>query len=39
MRIGEPARRAGNEVGGACPESVAVYRRKLAEIDADIRTP
>ena len=30
--------RAGNAVGGACPESVAVYRRKLASIDAEIRT-
>ncbi|TDD88021.1 MerR family transcriptional regulator [Actinomadura rubrisoli] len=30
--------RAGHEAGAACPESVAVYRRKLAEIDADIRT-
>ncbi|MEW2358727.1 MerR family transcriptional regulator [Spirillospora sp. NPDC029432] len=30
--------RAGREVGEACPEPVAVYRRKLAEIDAEIRT-
>ncbi|WP_157430294.1 MerR family transcriptional regulator [Actinomadura macra] len=30
--------RAGHAMGAACPESVAVYRRKLAEIDADIRT-
>ncbi|WP_113700951.1 MerR family transcriptional regulator [Nonomuraea lactucae] len=29
--------RAGNGSGGACHESVAVYRRKLAEIDDDIR--
>lgn len=29
--------RAGHEAGGSCPESVAVYRRKLAEIDAEIR--
>src|SRR4051812_23908521 len=29
--------RAGHESGRACPESVAVYRRKLAEIDAEIR--
>jgi DNA-binding transcriptional MerR regulator len=29
--------RAGHEMGGSCPESVAVYRRKLAEIDAEIR--
>jgi DNA-binding transcriptional MerR regulator len=29
--------RAGHEEGGSCPESVAVYRRKLAEIDAEIR--
>jgi DNA-binding transcriptional MerR regulator len=29
--------RAGNGSGGACGESVAVYRRKLAEIDAEIR--
>jgi len=28
--------RAGNEAGGSCPESVAVYRRKLAEVDAEI---
>ncbi|QXJ23305.1 MerR family transcriptional regulator [Actinomadura graeca] len=30
--------RAGHAAGAACPESVAVYRRRLAEIDADIRT-
>ncbi|GAA2398542.1 hypothetical protein GCM10010191_01600 [Actinomadura vinacea] len=30
--------RAGNEAGASCPESRAVYRRKLAEIDAEIRT-
>lgn len=30
--------RSGHEAGGACPESVAVYRRKLAEIDAEIGT-
>ncbi|WP_325050288.1 MerR family transcriptional regulator [Actinomadura craniellae] len=30
--------RAGHREGSACPESVAVYRRKLAEIDADLRT-
>ncbi|SEG94894.1 DNA-binding transcriptional regulator, MerR family [Thermomonospora echinospora] len=29
--------RAGHELGVACPESVAVSRRKLAEIDAEIR--
>ncbi|MEU5882004.1 MerR family transcriptional regulator [Spirillospora sp. NPDC047279] len=29
--------RSGEEAGDACPESVAVYRRKLAEIDAEIR--
>jgi DNA-binding transcriptional MerR regulator len=29
--------RAGHEAGDACPESVAVYRRRLAEIDAEIR--
>ncbi|RJL32378.1 MerR family transcriptional regulator [Bailinhaonella thermotolerans] len=29
--------RAGNDTGDACPDSVAVYRRKLAEIDAEIR--
>ncbi len=28
--------RAGHAAGGACPESVAVYRRKLAELDAQI---
>ncbi|GAA3442950.1 MerR family transcriptional regulator [Planomonospora venezuelensis] len=30
--------RAGHSSGGSCPESVAVYRRKLAEIDDEIRT-
>jgi DNA-binding transcriptional MerR regulator len=30
--------RAGHDAGGSCPESVAVYQRKLAEIDAEIRT-
>jgi DNA-binding transcriptional MerR regulator len=30
--------RSGREVGAACPEPVAVYRRKLAEIDTEIRT-
>jgi DNA-binding transcriptional MerR regulator len=30
--------RAGHEEGGSCLESVAVYRRRLAEIDADLRT-
>jgi len=30
--------RAGHDKGGSCPESVAVYRRKLAEIDTEIRT-
>ncbi|GHE38857.1 MerR family transcriptional regulator [Streptosporangium violaceochromogenes] len=30
--------RAGHESGGLCPESIAVYRRKLAEIDDEIRT-
>jgi DNA-binding transcriptional MerR regulator len=29
--------RSGHEAGGSCPESVAVSRRKLAEIDAEIR--
>ncbi|WP_204045308.1 MerR family transcriptional regulator [Acrocarpospora phusangensis] len=29
--------RAGHASGNACPESVAVYQRKLAEIDAEIR--
>ena len=28
--------RAGYEAGDACPESLAVYRRKLAELDACI---
>ena len=26
--------RAGHEAGDACPDSVAVYQRKLAEVDA-----
>ncbi len=26
--------RAGHEAGDVCPDSVAVYRRKLAEVDA-----
>ncbi len=36
--------RAGHDTGDACPDSVAVYRRKLAEVDGylarlhDIRT-
>lgn len=30
--------RAGNDAGSACPESVEVYRRKLTEIDDQIRT-
>jgi DNA-binding transcriptional MerR regulator len=30
--------RAGHDAGDACPESVIVLRRKLAEIDADIHT-
>ncbi|MET8047243.1 MULTISPECIES: MerR family transcriptional regulator [unclassified Streptosporangium] len=30
--------RAGHALGGSCPESVAVYQRKLAEIDDEIRT-
>lgn len=30
--------RSGHDDGAACPESVAVYQRKLAEIDAEIRT-
>lgn len=29
--------RSGHESGGSCPDSVAVYRRKLAEIDDEIR--
>ncbi|MCO5968364.1 MerR family transcriptional regulator [Actinoallomurus sp. WRP6H-15] len=29
--------RSGRETGASCPESVAVYRRRLAEIDAEIR--
>ena len=28
--------RAGNDAGDACPASLAVYRRKLAELDACI---
>jgi DNA-binding transcriptional MerR regulator len=28
--------RAGNATGDSCPESVAVYRRKLAELDSCI---
>ncbi|MCP2165782.1 MerR family transcriptional regulator [Goodfellowiella coeruleoviolacea] len=28
--------RAGNETGDVCPDSVAVYRRKLAEVEAYI---
>jgi hypothetical protein len=28
---------AGNSSGDACPNSVAVYRRKLAEVDACMR--
>lgn len=28
--------RAGNSAGDSCPESVAVYRRKLAELDVCI---
>jgi DNA-binding transcriptional MerR regulator len=28
--------RSGHETGDACPDSVAVYRRKLAEVDAYI---
>jgi DNA-binding transcriptional MerR regulator len=30
--------RSGHATGDACPEPVVVYRRKLAEIDAEIRT-
>ena len=30
--------RAGHASGSSCADSVAVYRRKLAEIDADIQT-
>ncbi len=30
--------RAGHESGDSCPESLAVYRRRIAEIDAEIRT-
>ncbi|MBO3750541.1 MerR family transcriptional regulator [Streptosporangiaceae bacterium NEAU-GS5] len=29
--------RAGHASGGSCPDSVAVYRRRLAEIDSEIR--
>ncbi|MEV7805208.1 MerR family transcriptional regulator [Microbispora sp. NPDC088329] len=29
--------RSGHPSGGSCPDSVAVYRRKLAEIDDQIR--
>jgi DNA-binding transcriptional MerR regulator len=29
--------RAGNEDGDACPDSVAVYRRKIAEVEAYLR--
>jgi len=29
--------RSGHDSGGACGESVAVYRRKLAQIDEDIQ--
>jgi DNA-binding transcriptional MerR regulator len=29
--------RSGHPSGGSCPESVAVYQRKLAEIDTEIR--
>ncbi|TYK46778.1 MerR family transcriptional regulator [Actinomadura decatromicini] len=29
--------RAGHDDGASCPESVAVYRRRLAELDAEIR--
>ena len=29
--------RAGNEEGDACPDSVAVYRRKIAEVEAYLR--
>jgi DNA-binding transcriptional MerR regulator len=25
--------RAGNSLGGSCPDSIAVYRRKLGEVD------
>ncbi|MFC0864646.1 MerR family transcriptional regulator [Sphaerimonospora cavernae] len=30
--------RSGRPTGSSCPESVAVYQRKLLEIDAEIRT-
>ena len=30
--------RSGHASGGSCPESVEVYRRKLAQIDAEIRS-
>jgi len=29
--------RAGHEDGDACPDSVAVYRRKIAEVEAYLR--
>ncbi|MDA0633784.1 MerR family transcriptional regulator [Nonomuraea sp. MCN248] len=29
--------RSGHDSGGSCPESVAVYQRKLAEIDDEVR--
>lgn len=29
--------RAGHEEGDACPDSVAVYRRKIAEVEAYLR--
>lgn len=29
--------RAGHDTGGSCPQSIAVYQRKLAEIDTEIR--
>ncbi|MCW0212589.1 MAG: MerR family transcriptional regulator [Pseudonocardia sp.] len=28
--------RDGNPSGGSCPDSIAVYRRKLAEVDASL---
>jgi DNA-binding transcriptional MerR regulator len=30
--------RGGHETGDACPESVAVYKRKLAQLDAELHT-
>ncbi|GIH92973.1 MerR family transcriptional regulator [Planobispora siamensis] len=30
--------RSGHESGASCPESVEVYRRKLAQIDEELRT-